>query len=217
MIGSYWVEQGHDCEYCFFTHSSDNCFGCDGIKKGSFCILNKRCSEEEYHELREHIRNELKESGDYGLFFPPSIAPFAYNETIAQDYFPLSKEEALTQGYRWHDNLPMTTGAETLSVEFIPDHIAQVTASITKDILACVECKRNYKVTPKELAFYQSMSLPIPRLCFGCRHTDRIKRRGPMKLFDRICDKCKKDIRTTFAPDRPEIVYCTECYQETVI
>ncbi|MBI4599412.1 hypothetical protein HY732_00645 [Candidatus Uhrbacteria bacterium] len=217
VIGSYWVENGHDCEYCFFTLSSEYCFGCDGLKKGKFCILNKQYSEEEYHAIRKTISEELTRDGEYGLFFPPHIAPFAYNETVAQDYMPLAKDEALAQGFRWQEKLPMTTGAETLAPESIPDHIMQVTSSITKDILACLDCKRNYKITPKEFAFYQKMSLPVPRQCFSCRHVDRIKRRGPMKLFDRSCAKCSKDIRTTFAPPRTEIVYCVECYQTEVI
>lgn len=217
VIGSYWVENGHDCEYCFFSLASDNCFGCDGLKKGSFCILNKQYSEEEYRALREKIVNELKRDGDYGLFFPSRIAPFAYNETVAQDYMPLTKNEALAQGYRWQDDLPHTAGKETMASERLPDHIANCTTAITKEILACIECKRNYKITPQELAFYQSMMLPIPRRCFNCRHIDRIARRGPMKLFDRTCAKCAKDIQTTFSPDRQEIVYCVECYQRDIL
>ena len=217
VTGSYWVENGHDDEYCFFTLASDFCFGCDGLKKSSYCILNKQYDEKSYIELRERIIRELSGSGDYGLFFPPRIAPFAYNETIAQDYFPLTKEQALAQGYRWEDNLPMTTGKETILVADIPDAIDDVPATITKEILACATCTRNYKITARELTFYKSMNLPLPRHCFNCRHIDRIARRGPMKLFERTCSKCSKEIHTTFAPERPEIVYCEKCYQEEVV
>ena len=41
----------------------------------------------------------------YGHFFPNEISPFAYNETVAQEYFPLSKEEAEEQGFDWHAEL----------------------------------------------------------------------------------------------------------------
>jgi len=30
----------------------------------------------------------------YGEFFPPELSPFSYNETIAQEYFPLTKEKS---------------------------------------------------------------------------------------------------------------------------
>ena len=36
--------------------------------------------------------------------------------------------------------------------------------------------------------------------------------RNPRKLFDRKCDKCQIDMKTTYAPDRKEIVYCEKCY-----
>jgi len=217
VIGSYWVEHGHDCEYCFFTLSSDNCLGCDGLKKNSYCILNTQYDEQSYHALRAQIVQSLKDSGAYGMFFPPEIAPFAYNETVAQDYMPLTKEQALSEGFRWQDDLPNTTGKETLISQDIPDNIADVPTTISKEILACVDCRRNYKITTQELAFYKKMALPIPRRCFNCRHGDRIMRRGPMKLFARSCAKCAKDIKTTFAPDRPEIIYCEMCYQQEVL
>ena len=68
-----------------------------------------------------------------------------------------------------------------------------------------------------EVTFYKKMEISIPRQCFFCRHRNRLARRGPMKLFDRGCAKCKKPIKTNFAPDRPEIVYCENCYQNEVI
>jgi hypothetical protein len=159
----------------------------------------------------------LKESGEYGLFFPPELAPFAYNETIAQESFPLTKAEAEKKGYRWQDELQKTTGKETLKSEDIPDHINDVKDSMTEEVLKCVECSRNYKIIPAELAFYRKMVLPPPRKCFNCRHLDRVRRRGPLKLFDRKCDNCSKDIQTSYAPDRPETVYCEQCYQREVV
>lgn len=61
------------------------------------------------------------------------------------------------------------------------------------------------------------MLLPIPRKCFFCRHEDRLKRRGPTTIFDRQCAKCQKDIKTNYAPNRPEIIYCESCYQQEVV
>ena len=42
-------------------------------------------------------------TGEWGEFFPSSLSPFGYNETVASEYFPLSKEEALKQGFNWSD------------------------------------------------------------------------------------------------------------------
>jgi hypothetical protein len=34
-------------------------------------------------------------TGERGEFLDPKINPFGYNETLAQEYFPLTREEAL--------------------------------------------------------------------------------------------------------------------------
>lgn len=216
VLGSWWVENSHDVEYSFGVRSSEYCFGCDGAKGARYAILNKQYGEKEYTELRSRIVQELKEKDSYGIFLPPELAFFAYNEGVGQDNMPLTKEEALAQGFRWEEDVQITRGKETLKPERIPDHIKDAPDSILNEVLACIECGRNYRLIKPELDFYRKMLIPIPRKCFNCRHVDRIQRRGPMKLFDRTCDKCKKPIKTNFAPDRPEIVYCESCYQKEV-
>lgn len=217
IIGTYWAENSSNIFYSFDIRNCHNCIGCDSLKNGNYCILNKEYSKEEYEELKEHIVKELTEQGIHGLIMPVEIAPFAYNETIAQDNFPLTKEEAIYQGFRWEDDIQMTKGRETIQPEEIPDHIKDVNDSITSEILKCINCERNYKIIEQELLFYRKMNLPIPRQCFYCRHQDRIKRRGPYKFWDRKCDHCGKDIKTNYSPDRLEIVYCEKCYQQEVI
>ena len=70
------------------------------------------------------------------------------------------------------------------------------------------------------------MEIPIPRRCFYCRHKNRIKKTNPFKLWHRKCmcdktnhehqNKCPNEFETSYAPDRPEIVYCEKCYQREV-
>jgi len=40
--------------------------------------------------------------------------------------------------------------------------------------------------------------------------------KNPRKLYIRNCDKCGKEMKTTYAPERPEIVYCENCYNKEV-
>ena len=95
VIGSYGPENCRDILYGFYIKNCQNCIGCDALQNAKFSILNKEYSRDEYEKIREKIITELSNNGMYGLIMPPLIAPFAYNETIAQDNFPLSKEEAL--------------------------------------------------------------------------------------------------------------------------
>lgn len=216
IIGSYGVDNSSYVMYGFYLRNCKNCVGCDAIKNSQYFILNKQYSKEEYERLRGKIIEELEKKDLHGLIMPPELAPFAYNETIAQEFFPLTKDEALSQGFRWEDDIQKTEGKETISPEDLPDHINDVPDSITNEILRCIDCNRNYKIINQELLFYRKMKIPIPRKCFYCRHQDRIIRRGPYKFWQRNCAKCQKKITTNYAPDRPEVVYCEKCYQQEV-
>ncbi len=201
------------CSSCFNSH---NLFGCVGAKHKQYCILNRKYPKEEYEALVPKIIEHMRHTGEWGEFFQISISPFAYNETIAQEYFPMTKEDALKKTYNWQ-NAPVETPNLGVSTKVdIPDDIKDVPDSITKEILTCENCQKNYKIIPQELKFYQQMNLPIPYKCPDCRHFNRMKLRNPRQLWKRNCLKCNAEIQTTYAPERPEIVYCERCYLETV-
>ena len=44
------------------------------------------------------------------------------------------------------------------------------------------------------------------------------KERGPVKLWHRKCMNkgCNNEFETSYAPERPEIVYCESCYNQEV-
>jgi len=217
VIGSWCTSTSHDIFYSFGLRGSENCFGCDSLRNARYCILNKQYSEDEYKKITENIIIELKEKNLFGLYFPPQISLFAYNETIGQDNFSLTKDGAIKLGYRWQNNLQMTVGKETVKPKDVPDNIKDIPGSFIKEVLICETCGRNYKIIQAELQFYRKMNLPLPRKCFFCRHADRLVRRGPYRLFNRNCAKCGQEIKTPYAPDRPEIVYCESCYQQEVV
>ena len=229
--------KSQDIRYTQHCHNCKHVFGCVGLRNASYCIFNKQYTKEEYENLIPKIikhMNEMpyidKKRNEYrfGEFFPTEISPFGYNETQAQEHFPLGKNEALENGYKWQDNLQKTTGKETILLKDIPDSINKIKDDIVDEILCCIECERNYKIIPNELIFYKKMQIPIPRRCFYCRHSARVRRLNPFKLWHRqcMCDKenhhkhrtgkCEVEFETSYAPDRPEIVYCEKCYQQEV-
>jgi len=203
------------CENCY--HLSDG-IGCNAIRKGKYMILNKEYSKEEYFKIKEHIEKQMKEDGTFGQFFPASLAPFAYNECLIQDFFPLTKEEVLKRGFKWQDKTTGTYNKETTKKGEIPNSIVDIDKEILKEIFLCEDCNKNFKITEAEVTFYKKMGLPLPHKDFECRHKDRMLKRNPMKLWHRKCMKenCTNEFETTYAPDRPEIVYCETCYQKKV-
>lgn len=239
VLFSIFSYKNSHAEYVENCHSGQNLFGCAGLKSGQYCILNKQYPKEEYAALRERIIAYMKETGEYGEFFPAQLSHFGYNETTAQTHFPMAKEEALAKGYKWQDNFQFTTGKETIQSSELPDAIADVEDSIMQEVLACAECGRNYLITHQELQFYRKMQIPLPRQCFYCRHAARSSFKLPFKLWKRGCScaglgsgndayentqphshgsaACVNEFETPYAPGRPEIVYCEKCYNVEVV
>ena len=199
--------------YCEACWNCNDLFGCISLQYGKYCILNKQYSKEDYFGLREKIVKHMKKTGEYGEFFPIEYSPLPYNETMAQFYFPLTKEEALKQGYSWGDKEKKEFQPQTIS---IPDTISETDDSICANLLACSETGQNYKIQIQEFNFYKQLSLPIPVKCPEQRFRERMMLRNPKTLWERKCSKCGNDIETTFAPDRPEKILCDKCYLQEV-
>ncbi len=214
LIGCHLVaNDSANMYYSDNCYSCKNCFGCVGLKSKKYCVLNKQYSKEDYEVLVPKIIEHMQKTGEWGEFFPATHAPFAYNETMAQEYFPLTKKEALLKGYRWKDADKKDYQPQTY---IFPDDINDVLDDIAQEILACADCGKNYKIISQELKFYRNHNLPIPRKCFSCRHKNRMALRNPRHLWGRKCDKCGVDIKTTYPTSRPEKIYCEPCYQESL-
>src|SRR3989344_4611546 len=210
------VWHDYDSSYLDTCENSNNLFGCVGLKNKSYCILNKQYSKEEYEALLPKIIGQMNEAPFvdkkgreyiYGEFFPSEFSPFCYNETVAEEYFPLTKEEAIKDGYLWKD-------AEGRNYQFtianlqIPDRINDVSDFILNEIIECAhnvesrtfdnalgcrttkcneQCTEAFRIILQELDFLRKMNLPLPRLCPNCRHAERFRQKNPLKLWKRNC------------------------------
>ena len=219
--GNYFIRMCAKCRlssnltYCIDCYSCKDCFGCTGLRNKQFCILNTQYTKEEYEKTVRDVITHMKKTAEWGQFFPVDCSPFAFNESSAMTYLTLSKEEVLSRGWRWEDQPELSQdGEEHRST--LPDSIDEVTDDITTKILFCEQTGRKFKIIPQELHYYRLFHCPLPR-----HHPDvRMRRRrdmlNPYRLWKRKCAKCAANIETSFAPDRPEIVYCERCYLETV-
>jgi len=231
-----------EVEFLNYCQNCSNCFGCVGLRGKQYCILNKQYSKEEYEALVpkiiEHItalpyRDSIGREYPYGEFLPAELSPFAYNETIAQEHFPLDKATALAQGFRWQDPEERTYTI-TKQPNELPDLIHEVQDEIVSQVIGCADggscnhqCATAFRITEGDLATYRRLSMPLPRLCPNCRHYARLALRNPLKLWHRscMCDKvshnhsvkCTNEFETSYSPDRPEVIYCESCYQAEVV
>ena len=227
IMGAMQISKSKNCSFIFYCNEVEYCescwnlsngIGCTAIRKGEYMILNKTYSKNEYFKLKEHIENELKKDETFGQYFPTSLAPFCYNETLAHDFFPLSKEEALKRGFRWQEKTTGTYGKETIKKGEVPSSIENVDEKILTEILVCETCDKNFRITQAELSFYKRMNLPLPHKDFECRHKERMAKRNGRILWHRKCIKenCINEFETAYSPDRPEIVYCEDCYNKEI-
>ena len=226
------------CEYCKYC---SNCFGCVGLEKKEYCILNKQYTKEQYEELLPQIIKHMNEmlyvdkSGliyPFGEYFSTELSPFAYNETLAFEENPLTKEEAQKLGYKWLDKEEKIYDT-TIESNQIADNIKDVPEKICDEVITCPNkgktetlCTFGYKILPDELSFYRQMNLPIPRYCPNCRYYERLKWTNPFVFYQRECmcnlkghnhqDKCQNKFETMYAPHRPEIIFCKDCYQKEI-
>jgi hypothetical protein len=216
----------NNVEYVDACKSSSDLFGCIGLKSKQYCILNKQYTKEEYFEMVEKIKKQMDDMPyvdsknrvyKYGEFFPYELCPFGYNEAVINDHFPLSKEEIIKRGYMYKEKND-NKYTITLKAKDIPDNIKDTDDSILNEVIECEVSKRAFKITQFELEFYRRMNIPIPHLHPDERYKERLLLRNPMKLWHRTCMKegCTNEFETSYSPDRPEIIYCEECYKREI-
>ncbi|MDH4358697.1 MAG: hypothetical protein OEV37_01960 [Candidatus Berkelbacteria bacterium] len=217
--------------YCENCHNCRDCFGCVGLRGKQFCVFNKQYSKEEYEQLVEKIIKKMVEGGEWGEFFPFRLSPFGYNESLANDYHPKTKEEVKGIGAKWQDNdySLKYDGPFYEPKDNIKDYIENEGErnKLLAGILKCEVSGKPFKLVPQELAFYFEQGVPIPRRHYDVRYKERFKMRNPKVLHHRQCvceeqgheheGRCENEFETTYAPDRPEKIYCERCYQKSVV
>jgi len=225
-----WTMYGRDNIYSVYVENCHDCFGCFGLKNKSYCILNKQYMKEEYEKLVAEIIEQMIKDGEWGEFFSAWTAPFCYNETMARIFNPKTKEEALKTGACWQDN---DYAMKYEGVAYIPeDEISkyeddELRTKLLGSVVKCEITGKAYKIMPQELAFYLEHNIPIPIRHYNERYKERFGLRNQRILYDRECmceekghehsGRCQNKFKTTYAPDRPEKVYCEKCYQDAII
>lgn len=177
----------------------------------------------------------------FGEFFPTELSAYAYNEAFAFSWYPKTKNEVLSEGWDWRESQARDYKI-TIKPEQLPDHIRDTKDSILEKIIGCEhegrcneQCTTAFRVNREELEFYRSMNVALPRLCPNCRYSQRLTWRNGFHLYKRRCmcagtrsenkvyentsthlhgdGACPNQFETTFSPQKPEIVYCEECYR----
>lgn len=149
-----------DIAYCVDSRYIKNCLGCVSLKKEEFCILNRRYREQDYRDLSKRIIAHMRETGEWGEYFPITMSPLPYNVTLAQLFLPLVKEKALAIGLKWLDDEPALSSQAPLA----PDTATQALEQPEATVYRCQLSGKGFKFTRPELVFYQRHGIPTPKI-----------------------------------------------------
>ncbi len=178
----------NDCEYSLYCIGCSHIFGCSGLKYKKYCILNKQYTKDEYEKIIPEVKKQMLEIP----YVDSNGRVYKYGE-----FFPLE-----FSAFSYNDSIECLHHKEKNHLKLNCDS----------------SCTEAFKITEAELSFYKRLNLSVPRLCPNCRYYNRLKQRNSMKLWHRKCMKegCNNEFETSYAPERPEIIYCEKCYQQEV-
>ena len=215
MKFSSWVQNCRNSEYLDLCIECEDCFGCVGLRKKKYCILNKQYSEAEYKAVKQTIIAAMEKNGEYGTFFPYNLAYSGYNLTTAQLYFPKTKEEVQAMGALYDEvrESPM----DGASPEDLPDDIRDVGDGITTKRLICSKTHYSFNIAPRELEFYKAFNIALPYYHPDYRMQERFKRLLGFDTYTYACTFCGKNVEAYYPKEWGyKRVACMECYQKNI-
>jgi hypothetical protein len=204
---SEYLDQCVECEYCF---------GCAGLRKKKYCILNKQYTKEEYETLKNKIITDMEKRGEYGKFFPYSMGITDYNLSNGIIYFPdVTKEEIIKKsGYWSEENLSSSDGVSSLE---LPDSIKDTKPDVSSQALICPESKYRFNIRDAEYEFHKNKNFALPRLHFDVRMLKKARKITVLKGYPDKCIYCKKDINVYYFPEWGyKKIACEECYKQNI-
>lgn len=198
-----------DLLYCDTSHGSKNCFGCVCLRKREFCILNKRYSQSDYFPLLTRILGHMKDTGEWGEFFPMNLSPWPYNLSYAARYYPLSRESVSREGLHWLEREDVHD--PEAAIGDVPDKLPNTDAPLT---VRSASSGKLFRITAEEIKRLRVFRAPLPRLAYDERMNERAKRCGGLKLQERICERSGKRIATVYSASEAPNVWDKEIFDK---
>ncbi len=181
---SYWVQGGDSNLYSYYLFNGcSHCFGCVNLKKNSYCLLNKQLTKAEYFEIVPRVIEQMKQTGEWGEFFPQSCCPHYYDESFAGDYIEsLPQPELLHRGYRILGAQPQAEPPEAVFGADLPESASAIDSSFLSRPIKCISTGAYFNFQKSELEFYRKHSVPLPRIHW------RVRLRNLLDARDKISE-----------------------------
>ena len=207
--------------YCINCSNCSNCFWCVWIKNKEYSIYNKQYTKEEYNKIVPVIIAQMMRDKQRWEFFDPQLSYFGYNESMAMDYHPLTKQEAIKRWYKWSDyDAPISHVEKMVQWKDLPKQWCKIIKEKKPEILEkilnyaviCEVSHRPFRVTKQEIDFYIKHNIPLPTKHPDIRHKERFERKDStiLKLIE--CDECWEEMLSVHLPSNGKKILCENCY-----
>jgi hypothetical protein len=207
---------GKYSEYIDLCKDVEYCFGCVGLRKKKYCILNKQYTEEEYENLKNTIIADMEKRQEYGKIMPYSMATIDYNFSNGMIYFKdVKKEEILSHGGYWaQEDLSSADGISSLE---LPDNILETKPDITTQALICPKTKYRFNISEGEYEFHKHKNFALPRIHFDLRMVERARKTATLQAYPYKCFYCRKDIMAYYPHEWGyKKIACENCYKQNI-
>ena len=151
---SYHAFNSDSCWYSLGLYNNcHDCFGCVGLKKKSYCILNKQYSKEEYFELLPRIAEHMRSTQEFGQFFPLKYSFHSYEEGWGQTFLEdLPESELISRGYRSLPYISNTDTQATIKASNLEDLSTAIDENkLIGKAICCISTKQIFNFQKKEL------------------------------------------------------------------
>ena len=210
-----------NCWYCCNCFNCSNCFWCVWLKYKKYYIFNKEYTKDEYSKIVPQIIVQMIRDKERWEFFDPQLSYYGYNESMAMDYYPLNKQEALAIWFKRSDyEAPVPKVEKFVPWENLPKVGCEIIKQKKPDFLekilnyaiVCEVSKRPFKITKQEIEFYINHNLPLPTKHPNIRHQERINRKDPTTMRLIHCDECGEEMLSVHEPWQWKKILCEKCF-----
>jgi len=166
-----------DLIYCFDCTNSHDLIGCVGIENAEYRILNKQYSKNEYLKQKEELIASLKRKRNWGSPMGFKFSDFAYNGSLAQHLFPLTRVQVSMFEIGWDEDVESLMVDRLVNNTNLLDQIQDTPRTLQEavaqqgGVFVCELSGRLFRYLPGELDRYRKMEIsPSP---FG--HEEQIR------------------------------------------
>lgn len=197
----------------------ENCFGCVGLNRKKFCILNRQHTENEYWKKLDEIKTHLLEMEELGEFFPLAFSPCYVLASPGLMY--LSDEADVTRlgGMVYNSDSAGALGEGTepsfmKTPAEIPDRIADIDTDVwSKTAIFDAQENRRYAFLRPEIELYKGLNVAPPSIHPMTRLKNLVFEANMGVFMDAACKQCSRSlIVSKNRVYHHRTIYCRECY-----